>query len=128
MLALLVEDDADVAEVLEHHLSRLGFEARTVPSGEAAVEMLDLERWDLVVVDILLPGIDGRELLRHMHERPSGRHAAVLITSILGSYELDQIEADARLPKPFRSADITRAVDEALARAAGRAPGETGEG
>lgn len=112
MLALVVDDEPDVADLLAHHLMALDFTVSIVGSGEAALALSPDGPWDLAVVDLILPGMGGAELIRRLQESSPG-HVPVIATSVLGRLELGRVDADAVLPKPFRGAEVGRAVRHA---------------
>jgi len=66
---LLVEDEPNMARTLAKNLTRAGHEVAHAADGEAALARLGADRWDVVVTDLKMPGLDGMALLRAMHER-----------------------------------------------------------
>lgn len=111
MRCLVIDDEKDTATVLTHHLKRLGFETTVAGSGEVATRYLHDEAWDLVIVDVVLPDVDGRDLLpliRGIESRPE-----VILTSVLSAGDLVDHHADALLSKPFRGNDVVTAVQSA---------------
>lgn len=105
---LVVDDEDDTAAVLVYHLNRLGFATASVGSGEQAEAALKSGGWDLVVVDVLLPDSDGRDLLPLI--RSLDEHPGVILTSVLDPIDLYDHTADALLSKPFRGVDVSAAV------------------
>ncbi|MBA8793886.1 CheY-like chemotaxis protein [Friedmanniella endophytica] len=122
--ALVVENEPDVASLFVHHLGRMGFDCTATDSAEGALDLLDHEDFDLAVVDILLPGMTGSELIDRV--RSGSRHPdlAIVASSILDLQDLPGIGADATLGKPFRAQSVAQAVAKAQravqARTAGR--------
>lgn len=123
---LVVEDDPHIAELMRMHLHDEGFATSHTPDGEAAVRMLDRERWDALVLDLMLPGVDGLEICRHA--RAMARYTPIIITSARSS-EVHriiglEIGADDYLAKPFSVLELVARVKallrrtEALARSA----------
>ena len=108
--ALVVEDDLDVQQLLRTHLRRLGWEVRVVSSGEDALAEAFTRTPDLVVLDILLPGIDGRDVVRALRSHAATRACPVVVTTILDPDELEELALQGILPKPFRRADVARVV------------------
>jgi DNA-binding response OmpR family regulator len=111
---LLVEDDDHLAEGVAFNLRNTGYEVETTPSGEAALEALERRAFDLVLLDVMLPGIDGLEVVRRM--RLAGNTKPVLIITARNSAD-DAIAgldagADDYIMKPFD-------LDEVLARIRG---------
>jgi len=84
---LVVEDEDPVARIFVRFLQRDGFRPRRVATGEAALEAVSEKIPDLVVLDIMLPGKDGFEVLRTMRKNPALQDIPVLIISALGQEE-----------------------------------------
>jgi CheY-like chemotaxis protein len=114
--ALVIEDERDVLDLLDAHLGRLGYRVTAADSGELGVDLALAEPPDLVVVDMMLPGIDGREVVRRLRADPSTRDCSVVLCSVLDPPALDGIDADAVLAKPFGRAAIAIAVGEGTRR------------
>ena len=62
--ALIVEDEASIREIVRLHLSLAGFETEEVADGRAALDRVRTDRFDLVVLDVMLPGVDGVTICR----------------------------------------------------------------
>ena len=119
MRILVVEDDALVASSIKQWLVHTGYTVDLAASGEAAEISLEAEAFDLAVVDIGLPKIDGLTLIRRL--RSHGNALPVLVLSARGSMEdtisgLD-IGADDYLVKPFRLPQFSARVPALLRRA-----------
>ncbi len=72
---LLVDDETAITHQLAPLLERSGFAVRVVHDGLAALSAVEAEEPDLIVLDVLMPGLDGREVLRRLPRyRPGGRH------------------------------------------------------
>lgn len=69
---LLAEDDESLRGFLTRALERAGFDVRSCADGEEAMEALDEGEWDLLLTDIVMPGVDGIEVARHAAARMSG--------------------------------------------------------
>ena len=108
---LVVEDEPDLARVIARHVEETGCRVRTVASGEEALAALEGGPFDLVLLDVMLPGIDGLEVCRRLRQRQ--QYLPVLMLTARGS-DLDKVMgletgADDYLTKPF-------SVQEMLAR------------
>jgi two-component system, OmpR family, response regulator ResD len=119
---LVVDDEPTIAEVAARYLERAGYETRTAGDGPAAVAAALAERPDLIVLDIMLPGFDGLEVMRRVHEDLDGRVAVILLTA--KGAESDRLAglrrgADDYVVKPFSPAELVARV-EAVLRRAGR--------
>jgi two-component system, OmpR family, response regulator ResD len=117
---LVVEDEPTIAEVVARYLDRAGYETRTVHDGPAAVAAAVHSRPDLVVLDIMLPGFDGLEVMRRLHADLDGRVPLILLTA--KGEEADRLVglrsgADDYVVKPFSPAELVARVDAVMRRA-----------
>jgi two-component system response regulator ResD len=115
---LIVEDDPTVAEVVTRYLEREGFAVESVADGRDALERTDAHLPDLVVLDIMLPGLDGLEVCRRLRARAP---VPVVMLTARGSEEdrvlgLD-LGADDYVSKPFSPRELTARVKAVLRRA-----------
>lgn len=110
-VALVVEDDDDVAALLASHLQRLGWACHRASTGEEGVALALAVAPELALVDIGLPGMDGREVVRHLRSRAETRGCSVAVTTVLEGEDLEDIPFDALLPKPFSRRDVERLVE-----------------
>lgn len=115
---LVVEDDPNVGEVVSRYLIREGFEAPIVRNGLEALERQTNEGSDLVILDLMLPGIDGLEIARRM--RASGDTTPIIILTARQS-ESDVVlglglGADDYVAKPFSPAELVARVQAVLRR------------
>jgi two-component system KDP operon response regulator KdpE len=106
---LLVEDDPNIVDLIRSNLTVRGYDV-AVTAGEAALRMLETERPDIVLLDLMLPGVDGLELCRQIRERSA---VGIIVVSARGG-EQDKVNAlylgaDDYMTKPF-------GVEELLAR------------
>ena len=105
---LIVEDEAAVAEFVERGLKECGYTVRLAGTGEEALEILAAEPVDLIVLDLLLPGISGLEVVREVRQS-LGRVPVLALTARSGLAErVEGLEAglDDYLPKPFAFAEL----------------------
>ncbi len=123
MRVLLVEDDADIAADVAQALAAAGFLVERAADGEAAWFLGDTEDFDVVVLDLGLPKLDGLSVLRKW--RAARRAFPVLILSARGAWteKVDGIEAgaDDYLGKPFELGELTARVRALVRRASGHA-------
>ncbi len=75
---LIVDDDEDILELIERHLSNKGYEVVTAYDGEQALPLLDKVKFDLVITDLKMPRMDGMELLRRVKERDPNIEVVIL--------------------------------------------------
>ena len=115
-----VEDDASIRDIEVYALRSVGFEARGFSDGAAFWEALRAERPELVVLDVMLPGIDGIELLSRMRASDALRDIPVIMATAKGT-EYDKIHgldlgADYYLAKPFGVMELVSCVKAVLRR------------
>ena len=117
---LIVDDQEENCTVLQRRLEKEGHTCAAVYDGATALERLALEDFDLVLLDIMMPGIDGREVLRRIKTDEKLRHVPVIMISAL-----DQIEsvvacieqgAEDYLPKPFNPVLLRARIGSSLDR------------
>ena len=115
-----VEDDASIRDIEVYALHSVGFEARGFSDGAAFWDALRAERPELVVLDVMLPGIDGIELLSRMRASDALRNIPVIMATAKGT-EYDKIHgldlgADYYLAKPFGVMELVSCVKAVLRR------------
>lgn len=81
---LLIEDDYMIREMYTDELIKNGFEVSACPSGEKGLEVLKTTQFDLVLLDIMLLGINGLEVLRQIKEDPKSKQLKVVLLTNLG--------------------------------------------
>ena len=115
---LIVEDDADIAELMRMHLHDEGYVIEQAADGETGAQMLERGQWDALVLDLMLPGVDGLEICRRA--RAMARYTPIIITSARSS-EVHRIlglelGADDYLAKPFSVLELVARVRALLRR------------
>ena len=123
-----VEDDASIRDIEVYALQSTGFEAEGFSDGAQFWEAVQKERPELVVLDVMLPGIDGVELLRRMKTRAELRDIPVVMATAKGA-EYDKIQgldlgADYYLVKPFGVMELVSCVKAVLRRCAPKTPAQ----
>jgi DNA-binding response OmpR family regulator len=116
---LVVDDEPTIGEIVARYLQRAGFDTRVALDGPGAIAMSAERRPDLVILDIMLPGIDGFEVMRRLHELHSPRPAVILLTA--KGEESDRIMglrrgADDYVVKPFSPGELVARVQAVLRR------------
>lgn len=117
---LVVEDEPDIAALIAYQLTREGFRVETVSDGDEALTAVDREIPDLVVLDRMLPGISGDEVLRSLRQDEPTRHLPILVLTA----KRDQDErirglemgADDYLTKPFSPRELVLRVKAIIRR------------
>jgi DNA-binding response OmpR family regulator len=122
---LVVDDDPTVSDVVRRYLERAGYAVALAGDGHQALTAYAAERPDLVVLDLMLPGIDGLEVCRRI--RDGGDDLPVIMLTALGS-ETDRVVglehgADDYVTKPFSPRELVLRVESVLRRAGERAGG-----
>jgi DNA-binding response OmpR family regulator len=116
---LVVDDEPTIAEVVARYLERAGYRTRVAGDGVQALDLVAERRPDLVVLDLMLPGIDGLEVMRRLREQDRERIALILLTA--KGEESDRViglrlGADDYVVKPFSPAELVARVDAVLRR------------
>jgi DNA-binding NtrC family response regulator len=114
---LVAEDDRELRAFLEEVLRDAGYDCVAFATADAALRFLDREVVDLVVTDLIMPGMRGHELLRALRSRSPELHVIVITAfgSIDSAIELVRAGAYEYLTKPFATAEFLLAVERALA-------------
>jgi len=116
---LVVDDEPTIGEVVSRYLEVAGYAARVALDGPAALAAVEEERPDLVVLDLMLPGIDGLEVMRRLRDTDRRRLPIILLTA--RGEESDRIVglrlgADDYVVKPFSPGELVARVDAVLRR------------
>ena len=123
---LVVDDDAKIVRLVRTYLERDGFGVVTAADGPAALDAIERHRPALVVLDLMLPELDGRAVIRAVRRDDEAAATPILVLSARGS-TLDRIAgledgADDYLPKPFSPAELVLRVKSILRRAGPTSP------
>jgi len=121
---LVVEDETRLRDLLHRALVGWGFEAASAKSGEEAVRFCDTQPFDIAILDLNLPGIDGLETLRRLRARVPHLQAIVLtgFASIDAAKEAVHLDVVEFLTKPCHLGGVEQALDRALRRMAPTPP------
>lgn len=117
---LLIEDEPDIAEVLEYNLGKEGFDVEVARRGDAGLEAIRREMPGLVLLDLMLPGMDGLELTRMLKRDPATSRIPIVMLTARGE-EVDRIVglelgADDYISKPFSPREVVLRVKAVLRR------------
>ncbi len=115
---LIVDDEADIRDAVARHFRLSGYDADTAENGRQALEMLENHRYDVVISDIIMPEMNGPDLLRAIREQ----YPMIHVVMMTGHVELENVltcmrrGADTCIFKPFRDfqeldAAVIRAVE-----------------
>ena len=115
---LLVEDDDAIAGALRLHLEEAGYRLHREADGRDAMHAIDRQRWDLVLLDLMLPGADGWDVCRHLRARHADVPVIMLSARSAEAHRVLGLElgADDYLAKPFSMLELVARVRALLRR------------
>lgn len=117
---LIVEDEESLLKLESILLISKGFEVKGVANGRAALEAVAEDKPDLVLLDIMLPEIDGFEVCRQLKSDPATRHIPVIMLTAKKSREDmvrgEKVGADWYITKPFKSAMVIETIQRFLTK------------
>jgi len=127
---LVVEDERDISALVAYHLTKEGYRVRTADGGREAIEAAEAERPDLIILDLMLPGMSGYDVLVELRRRPGLADVPVIVLTARRD-EADRVRglelgADDYVTKPFSPRELILRVAAVLRRA--QAPAVTGTG
>lgn len=119
---LIVEDEEDLRDIIIYNLERNGYQTIGVETGEQGLEQAIAHKPDLVILDLMLPGMNGLDVCREIREREGTKKIPIIMVSAMGE-EADivsglELGADDYLPKPFSPRILMARVRSVLRRAA----------
>src|SRR5690349_21114495 len=117
MRLLIVDDDVELCSLLEEFLRQEGYTVQCVHEGNSALELIQQGGFELIILDVMLPGLDGFEILKRLR---SDSRVPVLMLTARGE-DVDRIVglelgADDYLPKPFNPRELAARVKAILRR------------
>src|SRR4051812_7873706 len=117
---LVVEDERDIAALVSYHLTKEGYRVRTAETGQEALEGMMADRPDLVILDLMLPGKSGYEVLTEMRQRSELEQLPVVVLTARRD-EADRVKglelgADDYVTKPFSPRELVLRVSAVLRR------------
>lgn len=117
---LIVEDEKDIVKMLEYNLKKEGFKTLSLRSGEAVAGTVQRERPDLILLDLMLPGIDGLEVCKALKNNSKTSHIPIIMLTAK-SQESDKIVglelgADDYMTKPFSPKELIARIKAVLRR------------
>lgn len=126
---LIVEDEADILELLRYNLNREGYQVREAATGEAALDLIRKDVPDLVLLDLMLPKIDGLEVCRQVRGGGDNKALPIIMLTAKGE-EADivtglELGADDYVTKPFSPRVLLARIRAVLRRQTMEVPGDT---
>ena len=117
---LTVEDDKDILELITYNLEREGYEVTGAITGEDGIDAARSEKPDLILLDLMLPGIDGLEVCRRLKADPDTAHIPIVMVTAKGE-ETDivtglELGADDYVTKPFSPRELASRIRAVLRR------------
>lgn len=117
---LIVEDEQNIAELIGYNLEKAGYECRTANTGEEALKILSHSSVDLIILDVMLPKMDGFEVCKTLRQTQTLRHIPIFMLTARGE-EIDRIVglelgADDYMVKPFSPRELVLRVKAILRR------------
>jgi two-component system phosphate regulon response regulator PhoB len=118
---LIVDDDPDIVRLVTYNLSHAGYEVQAAQTGREALELVRKQPPDLIVLDVMLPDVDGLEVCRTLRQQMTTRRVPILMLTARGE-EIDRVVgfelgADDYVSKPFSPRELVLRVKSILRRA-----------
>jgi len=112
---LIVDDEARFLQAIAHRLSKRGFDVRTASNGLEALQAARFEQFDIALLDLKMPGMDGGELLRELKAEHAFLEAIILTGhgSLESAVELTKLGAFSYLPKPYELDKLIETLKDA---------------
>ncbi len=119
---LIVDDEPNIVTALDFLLRRNGYDVRLASNGAEALERIEKDRPDVVLMDVMMPLKSGYEVCQHMRERPELAHIKVVMLSAKGSEaEVNKglsLGADLYITKPFSTQELVATINQLFAQGA----------
>jgi DNA-binding response OmpR family regulator len=117
---LIVDDDPDIQRLVSYNLTQAGFEVSTAATGRKALEAVQKQPPDLIILDLMLPDLDGMEVCRTLRQRTSSRRTPIVMLTARGD-EIDRVigfelGADDYVMKPFSPRELVLRVKSIFRR------------
>jgi two-component system phosphate regulon response regulator PhoB len=130
LTVLLVEDERDIADLVRYHVEKAGMRVVHAADGGTALRLARAELPDVVVLDLMLPGLDGLEVCRQLRREAATRRLPIIMLTARGE-EVDRVVglelgADDYVVKPFSPRELIARIRAVLRRSDGPVPEPTG--
>ena len=125
---LVVEDDKDIADLIAHYLQKAGHVVDMLSSGALVMPRISSARPDLIVLDLMLPGMDGMQICKALRQQPATAAIPIIMLTARGE-EVDRVAglelgADDYVTKPFSPKELVARVGARGGRVQRSAPGD----
>ena len=109
---LIVDDESDLRNLLNHILTQAGYEVMEAPDGEAALNILRKEKFDIAFLDIQMPNVNGIQVLKHLQKNSPSTKAIMLTgyANLKNAMEAKEFGASDFIGKPYKIEDILSTV------------------
>lgn len=118
---LIVDDEQNIVTALEYLLGQSGYQVKVAQNGEEALAAVETFAPDLVLLDVMMPRVNGYEVCRRMRERPEWHRLKIVMLSAKGrEVEVSKgmsLGADLYVVKPFSNTELVAQIDALLASA-----------
>ena len=126
---LVVDDEPDIVELVTYNLKKEGFDVSSAFDGEEALARIRKEKFDFIILDLMLPGIQGVEICRIMRSDPLTKNIPIIMLTAKGE-EIDKIlglemGADDYMTKPFSPRELLARIKTVIRRTSGKKAAET---
>lgn len=117
---LIVDDDPDIVRLVSYNLTHAGYEVQTATTGRKALELIQQHPPDLIVLDLMLPDVDGMEVCRSLRQQAPSRRIPIVMLTARGE-EIDRVVgfelgADDYVAKPFSPRELVLRIKSILRR------------
>jgi phosphate regulon transcriptional regulator PhoB len=117
---MIVDDEPDIVELVSYNLKKEGFDVSSASDGEEALNKIRVGNYDLVILDLMLPGVQGTEICRILRNDPATQRVPVIMLTAKGE-EIDrivglEIGADDYITKPFSPRELAARIRAVLRR------------
>ncbi|OHB67636.1 MAG: hypothetical protein A2V70_00045 [Planctomycetes bacterium RBG_13_63_9] len=124
--ALVVEDEPEIRELIGYTFWQQGYEVLRVATGEEAIAAAESQPFDVILLDLMLPGLDGATVCRELRRNPKTQHIPIIIVTAKGSEEETiaglNLGADDYVAKPFSPKLLLARVNAVLRRVENNGP------
>ena len=108
---LIVDDEADARQMLDYNFTAAGFDVITADSGDAALRFAALHKPDVILLDIILPGMDGFTVCRRLRDQPATARTPVVVLSSHSGFSVQAAGAEAGARRCLsKTTDLTKII------------------